>query len=434
MRQFIIVFFFLFEFALAHAAWAQFEKNYKPFPELDTIPNATAELLRTRLEAAKARVPEPKSKTGVLAKELYTKSYDYVIRNFNDDAFITEGDLVERLRAVAARVCDANPNLADEITIYVHRSKAPNAATMAGGTIFISLGLVTQLETEDQVAFVICHEMAHHYSRHQEMQLLEIARLHNDKTVRQQRRSITSSEYGVITKANELGLKLELSITQHSRNKEYEADSLGLQLYLNAGYSPSQSLRLLELLDSVDYQSQRAIDLRKHFSFTEYPFKDKWLVYDSTADGFERDTHEISDSLRTHPDCQKRIAALERQLKGKDKYTGIEKSWPDTLREAGKFELVSSAFHYGQYSLAIFNALLLLEDYPDNAWLHGIVAQSLCQVHRLQKVHQANTALPLPAPYYDANYNHFLAFMHNMRLTELESIAIAYQQENTNNN
>jgi predicted Zn-dependent protease len=298
--------------------------------------------------------------------------------------------------------------------------------TMSGGTIAITLGLLTKLQTEDQIAFVICHEMAHHYGRHQENRFLEIARLNYDKEVRHEMRSISRSEYGAITKSTALGMKLGVSVMQHSRDKEYEADSVGLQMYLNAGYNKNEVIALLNVLDSVDYEKQKAVDPKKYFNFADYPFKDKWLSYDSTADSFERDEHAISDSLRTHPDCKKRIVAVQRQLRDNN-VTATTTQWPVALREGSRFELVASAFHYGRYSFAIFNALQLLEEYPDNAWLHDIVAKSFVHVHRLQKAHEANDALPLPAPYYDGNYNHFLAFMHNLRLIEMENISVRYK-------
>jgi Zn-dependent protease with chaperone function len=427
MRLFKVFFaLFVTVIIVTDTAFAQLEKNYTPLPVLDTIPKATADLLLAQLEVVQNRIPNPKSKAGVYAKALNLETFVSVIGNFNNDAFIAEGETVQKLRAIVAKISAANPTLANDVTIYIHRSSVPNAVTMSGGTVAITLGLLARLQSEDQLAFAICHELAHHYNRHQEIRVLEIARLNYDKALRRELNSIARSDYGGVTKATDLGLKLGLSITQHSRDKEFEADSVGLKLYLNAGFHSSEAVRLLEVLDSVDSDQEKMIDVKKYFNFTEYPFKDRWLAYDSTADGFERDDHEISDSLRTHPDCKKRIAALQRQLRFNDKVGAAVTEWPATFRKSSEFEMVASAFHYDRYALSAFKALTMLEEYPDNQWLHDIVGNSLNKIYKLQKDHQASRALPLPAPYYKPGYNHFIAFIHNLRLTEVESISRYY--------
>lgn len=415
---------------IASSAFAQLDRNYTPQPLLDTIPKQTFELLHARREAAKALIPDPKSKVSVFAKKLYDDNYDYVVQIFNDDEFISDGLIVDKLRSISTKILAANPDITSDISIYVHRTSVPNAFTTAGGTIAITLGLVNRLQTEDQMAFTICHEMAHHYGRHMEQRILEQAKLNYDKDIRKQLRSIARSEYGVVSKTGALSRKLGMSVRQHSRDKEYEADSVGLQLYLKSGYDPREAIRLLQVLDSSNYTSQASIDVKKHFNSEPYTFKDKWLAYDSTADGFQREDVVISDSLLTHPDCKKRIIALQRQLREGNNQDVSPKPWPNEVRSASKFELVESAFHYSQYSLAAFKALSLLDEYPDNEWLHGIVSKSLINICALQKAHQASRALPLPAPYYSASYNRFLAFLHNLRLSEMEMIASNYKTHN----
>jgi predicted Zn-dependent protease len=111
-----------------------------------------------------------------------------------------------------------------------------NAFAIPGGHVFFGQGLIDQMSTEDELAFVLGHEIEHidHYHPAERVQIA--ARLHN------------------------LGLDLAAAIAQiplalwqagYTKDEEFEADREGLRIAAVSGYSPQGSIvvlnRFLEL-------------------------------------------------------------------------------------------------------------------------------------------------------------------------------------------
>jgi len=406
------------------SVFSQFEKNYIPSPIQDTIPAAIYESLQAKLTLDKSRITEPKSQVSTYLKELYTKRTDYVIEQFNNDYFIVDENLSPYLQSILDKIYTANPSLPRETKVYAFRSDAVNAMSYGEGTIAFTLGLLSRMETEAQIAYVLCHELAHYHSHHSDIKMAKFARLNYDKELKRQVKAISKSEYGQYTKFTQLMRSLHISITRHSREKEFEADSIALLFYLNTAYDSHAPIRTLEILDSADISLYRKnIDLKKYFDCENYRFKDQWLSYNPSTTWHASDTD--SDSLHTHPSCAKRIIALQRQLKSHSQ-KDQQPSKYNTMRTRSEFEQVASAFHFGSFGKALFKSIVLAEHYPNNAYIHALIGQSLYQLYRHQKNHELGKVLALPDPRFDENYDRILTFLHTLRLMELASLAYHY--------
>lgn len=133
--------------------------------------------------------------------------------------------------------------------INVQESKEINAYCMAGGKIMVYTGLLDQIKpTDDELAAVMGHEMAHALREHSREQMSEayaqqIGLLGLAAVV-----GITSKD------SNKAGTALALGSTvaavaltlPHSRRAEHEADEIGLELAARAGYNPNAALTLWE--------------------------------------------------------------------------------------------------------------------------------------------------------------------------------------------
>jgi len=116
-----------------------------------------------------------------------------------------------------------------------------NAFALPGGYIYITRGLLAELDNEAQLASVLGHEIGHVCARHSASQLSEqlgyqlltLAALAAPGT--REMAPVTTTLFQSIT----LG---------YSREKEFEADSMGLTYMYRAGYDPMQvSTFLLKL-------------------------------------------------------------------------------------------------------------------------------------------------------------------------------------------
>lgn len=407
------------------SCYAQFDKNFKPSPYQDTIPEAIHALFKDRLSQSKSKTHNTNSKVNTFAKELYEKRFEYLVKTFNEDYFITESSLTTYLQQVLQRIYQANPTLVVKAEVYPFRSSVPNALSFGDGTIAFMLGLLERMESEDQVAFVLCHELAHLHAQHSDKRIQRIAELNYDKELKRKIAEINRSGYNRYSRLKEISRDMGISLGSHSRDNEFEADSLALIFFLNTAYNPAEAIRCIEILDSVDVAlNPKLLELHQAFNFKAYPFKESWGAYKKSDTWYRPLRDGDDDTLRTHPDCKRRIIALQRQLAGRGKPLN-ERAQTDFSRIIlqAQFDLVDTEFHYKQYGKALFKALQLVEIYPDNVYLSAKIGQCLYQLYDNQKNHTLGKVLDLPDPRFPENYDRFLTFIHKLRLGELAALA-----------
>src|SRR5690349_1211345 len=152
-------------------AWAQFDKNFIPSPIQDTIPAELYRKLKAKSELDKSKLGNSKSQENVFLKSLYDKRFDNSVENFNDDNFIVDSELTDYLTQILNNIYAANPQLPREASVYAFRNASPNALSFGDGTIGFTLGLLARMENEAEIAFVICHELAHYHAKHADQQM-----------------------------------------------------------------------------------------------------------------------------------------------------------------------------------------------------------------------------------------------------------------------
>jgi Zn-dependent protease with chaperone function len=423
--------FFYLLICICFSTKAQLASNYLAAPIQDTIPAFYSEQIKTRLNTDLLKAANFRGKVGASMKELLTERAGYVIENFNEDFFIIDPRFTGYLQDVLAKIYQANPQLPKETTVFAHRSSASNAISFGEGTIAFTLGLLCHLETESQIAFVLCHELAHYHSNHSNEKIQSIAQLYNSKEFKNELRAINRSEYGQYTRYVKLVSSLGISVSKHGREKEFEADSLAFFYFVNVSTDFNAPIRTLEILDSLDVDRKiEPIKLKKHFHFLDYPFKESWIEYDSQIIWSNRDK-EIQDSLRTHPSCDLRIKAIQRQMVNSAAINSrnLVLGKPTEIVLLSQFERIESQYHLKNYGRAMYNSLMLLEQFPQNAYLHAMVGKCLYQLYAYQKRHELGKVLPLPDPRFGESYDRFLTFLQSLRLSELEALTNHYMNE-----
>ena len=111
-----------------------------------------------------------------------------------------------------------------------------NAFALPGGHVFVGLGMLRQMTSEDELAFVLGHEIEHvdHYHAAERVQVeAQLKRLDLDAI------------------AGLAQLPLGLWQQGYSKDQEMEADREGLRLAATAGYSAQGALNLLDRLEAL---------------------------------------------------------------------------------------------------------------------------------------------------------------------------------------
>ena len=181
----------------------QSKPQFQPIPVVDTIPTELYCQFKIKNEADKKAV-SAKGKTGNYLKSLYDQRFTYQVSMFNQDLILMNDDITDFLIRIQDKIYRANPELVPETTIYPIRSATPNALSMGNGTLYIMLGLLSRLETEDQVAFVLCHELAHHHRKHTEIKMTELANANYDKDLKKKIDAIMATPYNQYSKLRSL--------------------------------------------------------------------------------------------------------------------------------------------------------------------------------------------------------------------------------------
>ena len=116
-----------------------------------------------------------------------------------------------------------------------------NAFALPGGQVFITVALLTQLETEDQVAGVLAHEIVHVLARHSAQRIAK-SQLTNGLVGAV---GVASGEASAAQTAAMVGQLINM---QYGRDDEIESDTIGICLMLAANYNPEEMVGVMEVL------------------------------------------------------------------------------------------------------------------------------------------------------------------------------------------
>ena len=151
---------------------------------------------------------------------------------------------LQRLRGIAQRLipyaAQWNPRASQwRWEVNLIGSKQINAFCMPGGKIAFYTGIIDQLKlTDDEIAMIMGHEMAHALREHSREQL-----------AKNQATSIGISLGAQLLGLGDIGnaaarLGGQLLSLKFSRNDESDADLVGLELAARAGYNPQAAVSL----------------------------------------------------------------------------------------------------------------------------------------------------------------------------------------------
>ena len=148
------------------------------------------------------------------------------------------------------------PDLGGRITVKIVKSPHLNAFALPNGSIYFHLGLLARLENEAQLATVLAHEGAHFVHKHG---------FKHRETVK------NASAFAAVTGALGIPLlgnvALYSSVFGYSRELEREADAIGYERLIKAGYDPRESYRSFEHLAA----EAKALDHKEPFFFSSHP-------------------------------------------------------------------------------------------------------------------------------------------------------------------
>lgn len=258
-------------------------------------------------------------------------------------AYDVDPELSAYVQRVGQKVASqSGVNLPYEFVVL--NNSVPNAWALPGGKIAINRGLLTELESEAELAAVLGHEAVHAAARH---------------TARQQTRAMllqvgvmgtaiaaSDSDYGglIVGGANVLA---QAGLARYGRKAELQSDAYGMQYMSKAGYDPNG-----------------AVDLQETFV--------------RLSEG--RQTDWLSGLFASHPPSQERVRAnIATATSLPDGGTRGEREYQAVMRKTIALKPAYEAYDEGRKALAEKNideamakTSQALRLFPDEAHFHAL--------------------------------------------------------------
>ena len=120
-----------------------------------------------------------------------------------------------------------------------------NAFAIPGGQVFITMGLLKRLKTEDQLAGVLGHEIGHVIGRHSAQQMAKQDLVSGLAGAASAAMSDPTSPNGSAYIAQYVGNLMNL---KYGRDDELEADDFGVKYLIQTGRNPESMLEVMDIL------------------------------------------------------------------------------------------------------------------------------------------------------------------------------------------
>lgn len=346
MRHLLVVVLIL----LANITFAQVDfNNYTTLLSSGAIPEDFTERTYAKLEE------DMENSIDNMSKAERTKFYTSI--NYTVDALIHSGSVIygdpitEYVEEVAKKLLVKDKALFRKLRFYTLKSNATNAFATDQGIVFVTTGLLSQITSEAQLAYILAHEISHFEQEH----------VLDSYSYQRENRSASIEQMSV-----------------YSKDRELEADRLGLEMYARSGYAKEEVIPTFDVL------------LYSYLPFDEVQvpnayFRDFDSLYIPT-NLFPTEPYEIEaiedkdDSRSSHPNIKTRKDLIQKEIDGiKNWKTDVFKLTEERfieVRNIARFEVVRNDVHEAEYADALYAIFLLERDFPESMFLQRMKAQS----------------------------------------------------------
>lgn len=333
-----------------HYSFAQVDfDNYVTFLSQGDIPK---DFTVQTYDKVKGDVKEREELSG--SKErIFIEGTNYAIDEILHSGLVVYGDEVTKyIEKIANRLLRNEPEIQEKLRFYTLKSNAANAFSTDQGIVFVTTGLIAQLTSEAQLAYVLSHEISHYTEKH----VLESFDLATSRDMR---------NYDRISK-----------MSQHSKDNELEADKLGIERYHKAGYDENEIINVFDVL------------MYSYLPFDEVPFPRSYFNTTSfyvTSDLYPNKAYPIKaeedydDENNSHPNIKKRKEAAlsvigEKIDWGKTKYYLGEEEFK-RVRNICRFESVRCDVLEENFGDGLYSIFLLEREFPHSKYLKRMKGQ-----------------------------------------------------------
>lgn len=288
----------------------------------------------------------------------YARLTAYQINKVLKTGYVLYGDpMTNFVQKVGNNLLRNVPNLQSKIQFFVLKNNMTNALCTEPGIIFITTGLLAQIENEAQLAYIMSHEIAHYQEQH-----LQIT--YKERHVKLDKKKGKIKDTKIETGDSYKDMVLL------SKDHEFDADAEALTLYNEAGYSKVEISKVFDVL------------MYSYLSFDEIPIGDDFFgnpkVYIPSSYFPEKANpikafEDYDDTKSSHPNIRKRKEAILQELKRfsnwQDNVRFFDEEEFKYIQNIARFETVRENVILGEYGKALYEIYILEKTFPKNQYL-----------------------------------------------------------------
>jgi predicted Zn-dependent protease len=196
--------------------------------------------------------------------------------------------IVNYVNSLGQKLVRAFPQQPFNYQFYVVQQEVYNAFAIPGGHIFIYTGLIAAMDSEEELAGILSHEISHVYCRHI-AQKIEKSKKINMATLAGVAAGILlgAAGGGEVASAVTLGSMAagQSAALANSRADEIQADQVGLEYLTAAGYSGEG---LLTILNKIRAKNWFGADVVPSYLMTHPAVEDRLAYIDTYIDKHPR--------------------------------------------------------------------------------------------------------------------------------------------------
>ncbi len=370
-------------------------------------------------------------------KKIFKQKDEQIFTMVRDSAYSFIPAIDGKIDLLTQEIYRANPHIdTSNYKFFIKNSIVPNAACYGDGMFEINLGLLTSLAYDDELAFILCHEIAHKLLNHSIQKVETRVATLNSKETKKKIRKVKRTRYGQSRAALTMMGNLSLDFLNHSQEAEMQADSLGFLLLSNTRYDINQSISALRKLqmEEDDMFFAYKVKLDSVFNLKMYPFKEYWLEEEQSLFDIPKKINDFSLSssgLKTHPDTEERIQKIKNDFKLEplDSING-ETTYIKSLKKTASFHSIQYTIDLNFLDLAMYQ---LIEKYDrkmiSKEYYYTKMALVLKTLYEARKNHHLGKYIPQKNNLSEEEHlNTIRLFIHNLDLTEIKRIGWAFCQ------
>lgn len=306
--------------------------------------------------------------------DIWKSRTDFLLDAIEGNDFVYNKEIIDYVNSIITDLIAANKSLiAVHPLLLIDRNESVNAYAIGGNVLAINLGLIAYVNTREELALIIAHELSHNILNHTETAMRQKAELLTSDEYNTSLKDVLNSKYGRLTKLKEVLQSYSFSRSRHTRYKESEADSMAIVLLGNAKipFNANYFLRL----DSTDneYRTPLLKPAKTYFASFDLNLDDQWFVKKSKGlssrnYNFSKG-EDLTDSLKTHPECVERYNATKNLTSSIETYTPV----PANIHGIADKMIVWNLYNNMNLTPALYRIMLIKDKGNKDPWYDVMV-------------------------------------------------------------